>query len=392
MFPPEKVTNSKRVSYQIVDSRNYKNAVKILEEINPDLVLVNGTIDFQNIEIAMASKFKKIPAVVIFFRNFESAKSVSVFKTLKSRLRGMFSAKVIEVHSNTINVSRTNLMNFFFEQYCYLFKTLQALNFSTFQKISFIFSYTMKGLLNYAPIVKQIRGDVNLCSTSKWRNELIKSGFQKSSIFIVGDPFFDKLYNEIHSYKPKHQSTNKKTKVLFCTTTMHGHGLCSKTEEYELIINTAKEILNHQEFELAIKMHPSSASRAEYEELILKKLPVKVKLYQKEDLVELINQNDVLVSYGGSGAILNGVILGKPIVNLNFNTDATINNIWIDDNIITQCKELNSLSSDIKKTKNKTILKEDSQRFIEKFIGIFDGKSSERAADKILQFLEKKDI
>jgi UDP-N-acetylglucosamine 2-epimerase len=241
------------------------------------------------------------------------------------------------------------------------------------------------------PVNNLIAGDINLCRDMIWAKELIECGFDKSSIFVVGDPYFDSLFTEIQNSK-KLETTNQKTRILFCTSTLSGHGFCSKKEENELIINTVNNILKYNDFEISLKIHPSTVSREDYEKEVLSEFSSNVILYQQEDLVELINSHDLMLTYGGPGTIHYGVLMKKPIVNLDFNTNATKNNIFFDEKIITQCKSLSNLGSDIRESRKKVISDEDVQRYIKRYIGIFDGKSSERAAQSILDLLSKKGI
>lgn len=385
MFPPEK-TESKNENPHIINAHNYPNTVSIIEDVKPDLVLINGSIDFHNIEVALAAKFKKIPLVTFFFRNIVPATIYSPFDTVRIRIRGLFSNKVSD-NNSVSKGNRLKWFRFYLNQFHFLRKTIQAMNYNLFQQINFIIFYTKTIMFCPAPIHKAISGNRNLCSVSKWVERLTNHEFIKSSIFLVGDPYFDQLYSEIQKNKNDQHFNSDKTGILFCTSTMHEHDYCSKNEEYNLIKNTILEILSHERLEVAVKIHPSTASREEFVEEIMKKLPTKIELYQKENLVNLLNQYDIMVSYGGSGAILYGVLLGKPVINLQFNTRATGNNVWIDDNLIIKCESFNTLVSNIMKSKKTIFQKKHYDNFIKTNLGIFDGRSSERAAIVITEIL-----
>lgn len=356
----------------IIYAEKYSNAIEILETVHPDLVMINGSMDFHNVSTALASKYKQIPMVVIFFRNFIHVISTPTKKSIKVRLRSGFTYP-----------------KFYINQYVFLIKTLKKINYSFFKMSKFLLSYSNMIFFSYFPINNVISGDINLCKDEKWTKKLIETGFDKSSIFVVGDPYFDSLSKEKQNSKIT-KIENNKTKILFCTAALSAHNFCSKKEENELIIDVVNEILKHEDFEIDIKIHPSTVSREDYEKEVLPKLSSRVMVYQAENLTELINQYHVILTYGGTGAIHNAALIGKPIVNLDFKTNTTANNVFIDDKIITQCERLSNLSSDIKQSKMKTILENDIQQYIDKYIGISDGKSSIRAADAIFDLVNKK--
>ena len=94
-----------------------------------------------------------------------------------------------------------------------------------------------------------------------------------------------------------------------------------------------------------------------------------------------------MLTYGGPGSIHYGVLMGMPIVNLDYNTNATKNNVFVDGNLITQCKNQKDLLNCIKE-KGK-VTQRDIDNYVNKYIGIFDGSSSERAAQIILESIKE---
>ena len=231
-----------------------------------------------------------------------------------------------------------------------------------------------------------MQGDVNLCIGEAWKKELITSGFNEKTIQMTGDTYFDKVYNDLKNIKIK-KNKDKKINILFCTSTMFNHGMCLRDQEFELIINTCNEILKDEKFELSIKIHPSTTNIDEYEKSVITKLDKKVRLFQKENLLELMTLSDVIVTYGGSGAIRYAALLGKPIINLNFGTAPTGNNVFLDKKIIMQCKKLEELNHIINENKNRKSSEEETKDFITQYLGDFDGKSSERGAKAIMNLI-----
>ena len=373
IHPTEETSELKTESSDIIDAGKYNNAVEILQKICPDIIMINGSMDFHNVTMALAARYMKIPLVTIFFRNFVHAISTPSTKSIRARMRRGFSNP-----------------KFYVKQYVFLIRTLQKINYNPFRLIKFVLFYTKSVFFSYFPINHIISGDINLCRDNKWNKKLTEFGFDKLTIFEVGDPYFDSLFKEMQNVKKVQKSLDKKIKILFCTSTMAGHGFCSQKEENNLIIDTINKILENDSFDISLKMHPSTISRKDYENEVLPKLRFSIPFYQQENLAELVSTHDIMLTYGGTGAIHYGILMGKPIVNLDFNTPATANNVFVDNKIITQCKSLLNLVSDIQKTNYKVNSNEDVQLYIEKHIGIFDGKSSERSAKAIFDLIDKK--
>lgn len=396
VFSPEKIIELKTDNLQIINSHNYKNVLEIIESIDPDLILINGTLDFHNVESAMVARFKNIPLVTIFFWgrsqiyfNISQNKITSKLKSVQARCRNLVSDRVSPKLSTPNKPIKFQALRFFIKQYSFLRKNLKAINLSTFQQIKFILSYTKTVLFSLSPVNKIISGNVNLCSVEEWIKTLSELGFDKSSIFVVGDTYFDTLYSEMQSNKTKPPTEINITRILFCTSTMYEHGLCSEKEEYDLISSVVTEILNHNEFEIAIKIHPSTASREKYEQL-LRNFLGKVKIYQKENLTELISQYDVMVTYGGTSAIFYGIVQKKPIVVLNFFNTSTSCNLFQDKEVTTECNSISDLISKIKESKRRVVSEISYAKYLERHLDKFDGKNSERSASIILKLIQKK--
>ncbi|MDE2591042.1 MAG: hypothetical protein KGL95_15400, partial [Patescibacteria group bacterium] len=107
------------------------------------------------------------------------------------------------------------------------------------------------------------------------------------------------------------------------------------------------------------------------------------------NLLNLINSNDVVVSYCGSGAIRDGIISGKPVINLKFGIAAQFfQNVYVDDKLIIQCLGNDNLLDIIKENKNKISLKSDIQDFLRRYVGVLNGKSSEIYANEIIKLIK----
>lgn len=386
VFQPKEIEERQDKDSQIVDFHKYENAIEILEMIKPDLIFIDGILEFGNTAFVMAGKLNGIPIVSIYFWH-SFLKTHSKLNALRSKLRLVFSTTVPGDISNE-NQSRITVFGSILKKYNFLIKTLQKINYTPFQLLKFIFWYTKVRMSRYVIVDKIISGDLNFCFLPEWLEVLDKLGFEKSTLRVPGNPAFDNIFLQIQENKSKRNNDSNKTRILFCPSPLSEHGYITKNEQGKLIVSVVKEVLKNSEFELSVKIHPTTASRKGYENT-LKNFSNKITFYQKEDVVNLINKHDVMVTFGGSTIALYGVLLKIPVI---FITAIETNefNQFFDKTMMIECKNLKTLSEKIKESKSKIISKDDYEKYTEKWIGKFDGKSSERIANEISDLLNQK--
>ena len=139
-----------------------------------------------------------------------------------------------------------------------------------------------------------------------------------------------------------------------------------------------------------LKIHPSTENDAYYQRLF-KELGLSAKIFQSEDIFDLINNYDIIVTYGVSTIHTELSLCGKKTILIATKQLPTF--VLVDEAIkaglIRQCNnfiDLIPLIHDFHKQKINL-----TNEFIEqrtKHFYKFDGKSSDRAADSIIQFFE----
>ena len=383
-FPSYKKSDAKLTDQEIIFSDQFDSILEIFEYVNPDLVIINGTLDFHNVRTILMSRFQNIPVVSLFFRNAHLLK-FSLTSTLKMRFRTLSDKND---HESSYTTSSQPPFIFYLSQLKSIFKTLKKAGFKKFESIIFILNYMRIILFNAYPTHKIISGDINLCINEKMKKKLISSGFDYSSVFVIGDPSYDNLDLTTKNNQPEEKSD--KIKILFCPTPRHEHGLISKEKEFNLIINVINKILSENNFEIALKLHPSSSSMKEYVDELDGKIKKPIIFYQSEDLLKLFTQYDILLTYGETNAVTSAILNQKPVISLNFDTNLTGHVVFYDDNVITQCRDLNLLVSDIKNTKSMFISEDDIKKFLQNYFGFIDGNASILASDVVINFLKNK--
>jgi spore coat polysaccharide biosynthesis predicted glycosyltransferase SpsG len=145
-------------------------------------------------------------------------------------------------------------------------------------------------------------------------------------------------------------------------------------------------IKDFPDVEILIKIHPTTEKLQDYKEIISKINP-SINIMQDADLTELINSSDIIIGFGSTSAYFQALILSKPILLVNLFEEDISNNIYIRENLITECKTASELTNHIL---NRTYLipdKDKLNRVIENLFYKFDGKCSTRAAQEIIKLI-----
>ena len=365
---------------QILDLYNYNDAFEILEKIKPDIILGFSYFEFVHLSFLKAAKTKNIPTIMCFFESPVTFGKHDVKRAITSQLKLAVSQKNTAYSINS-EKKRFVGIKYIFSKYRFLLKTLKKIHYTFFMLIKFsIFLFRIR-ISSYLALHPIMSGDLNLCSIDEWAMKLKNAGFSESSILVTGDPTTDEIFYQLKTKSKESQKKSTK-RILFCTSTQHEHGVWTMDEEFELITETVKRIVEHNnDLEIDVKIHPASASIIDYQKLLKKYIPP-VKIFQQENIVKLLKEYDMMITYGETSVITYGVLSKKPVIFLNIYDEApsAIKN----KNVIIECKTFDDLISKLNNAKNFKISQSDWQKFIENEFYKFDGKCSERTAEAIL--------
>ena len=368
---------------EVIHFEEFKNAVEVIEKFQPDVILFDGELTILSVAFALAGKKKETPTVGTFFiPEIKKAES----RWVKNRIQMIFAKKAFTQVKIDSELDESRAINFLFREYKFLLRTIKKINFNLFELIKFLITYPRVLLFSkfhiaYHKINEPI---LTLCSTISWKDKLVKQGFDEKKLKVIGTPLYDNLFDKTKDIDFKHTNLEK-IKILFCTSSMHEHGIWSKEIEDGLIKNTINKLNEHEDFQVSLKIHPVTSSIDEYKKLI-KETKLDVKLYQKESFLELIKEYDVIITYGPSSIVHECVLLRKPIVLLQLINDSLTESMY-DEDTINICKNLDNIFNDINDAQNKTINQTIRNESVEKMIGKFDGECSERAVNEILKVI-----
>ena len=368
---------------EVIHFEEFKNAVEVIEKFQPDVILFDGELTILSVAFALAGKKKEIPTVGTFFiPEIEKAES----RWVKNRIQMILAKKAFTQVKIDSELDESRAINFLFREYKFLLRTIKKMNFNLFELIKFLITYPRVQLFSRFHIAhhKINEPTLTLCSTISWKDKLVKQGFDEKKIKVIGTPLYDNLFDKPKDIDFKHTNLEK-IKILFCTSSMHEHGIWSKEIEDGLIKNTINKLNEHEDYLVSLKIHPVTSSIDEYRKLI-KETKLDVKLYQKESFLELIKEYDVIITYGPSSIVHECVLLRKPIVLLQLINDSLTESMY-DEDTINICKNLDNIFNDINDAQNKTINQTIRNESVEKMIGKFDGECSERAVNEILKVI-----
>lgn len=383
IFQPSPFSDYSFKNYKIVDYHKYDDAVDVIDKIQPDLIINEVRLGINGICFGISSKYREIPSITITPTG-KSEFFSTTFST-KSNFQLIFSDKIIADVSNN-KPKKFAMLKYSIHRYGFLLKSLKNSGYGFTDILKFISFYPRFQILSktYPALHKITSGNLNFCFNEHWYGRLLDAKFDKSTLILEGDPAFDDLYDE-NQNSPNDKFDTNQTKVLFCPTPMHEHGWLTKAEEDDLILKIIKEVRNYPQFDISLKIHPSSSSYDEYESL-LKSLNQPITLFQKENIMSLLKEFDVMLTYGSSNVILNGILSKTPVILFNFDQKNKLSRLN-DSEIIKECNDIAELHSQLSLIKN-PVSKEILENYIKSQIGIFDGKNSQRIAKHIEKLIK----
>jgi len=364
----------------IIYFQNYQHISEIFNEVKPDLVFVRPTLEPINFSILIESKHQNIPSVNLLFRTQKLSSYQNKLDTFSSNMRMGLSS---QVKGDLIDNESGKLKSFtfFLKRFFFLLNSVKKTQ-SNMSALKFIPDYFFKFLFSSDKIDHRFLANLNFCKSTDDYDFLIKNGFDALKIKIVGNPAFDSLFIETKKISPH---SNKK-QILLCTSSMHEHGIWSKKREFIFLKNVIGMILDNSTFSIDIKIHPTSSLIDEYDKELKEFLP-NLKIYQEEDLLELVDAYDLFLIYGNTSAVLYPLLAGKPIISLNFFKES--GDLITEKEIVNfECNSHENLIGLINSCWDKQPSKMAVEKYLDKYLGIFDGKSSERCAVEILNLLK----
>lgn len=360
---------------------SYSDFVEIMDLLKPDLVVTIGG-DFEYLERSMlkAAKSKGIPTVDIASSIIEQSFFKKGFSNamLKGRLYAL-----------------TDHGKLIVKKYLFLIKTLYRGGYG----IKFILSTIRKDiylpLSTFVPRYSFDGGDLNIIPTPEWLDILVSKGIGMDRIAITGECSMDKIYDELQSMKVQNESRieikeSNRIKIIFLTTPMVEHGYWTTKMRNDLVANVMKALRENFKdlIDLKLKIHPVSEKISDYREIVKDIFP-DIQIIQQANLLNLLRESDIVIGFGITSAYFQALLLRKPTFMMNIFNEDISKNVYIRENIVTECRNTEDLINHIKNSTYQVISEERLNTVIDKIFYKFDGQCTERASKAIINLLKK---
>ena len=345
---------------------SFRDGNEMLEKLEPDLIMIPNSQEYLSRSLLLAAKFRQIPSVILYSGPPSSLKT-NVLKTIIIRL-----------------IQLRSFGRMFFKKYVFLIKTLFGIGYSWLYIIKITVKDIYLLLTSLVTEFKSDEADLYICSNLAWEQYAVSSGINTNKLVVVGEYAMDHVYEKMSHLS---KSKSDKTEVLLITSAVVEHGIW-KPSMHEEVVTRIVKALKEQVWDiinLKVKIHPTSERLEDYRQMINPIDPT-IEIIQKGDLLSLINQSDLIVTYAQSTALLEVLLLNKPIIMMNMLNETVP---YIEEKVVIECTDTNMLAHKIRDGSYSEIDKDRIQEFVKKQLYKFDGKCGERAADHIVSLLTR---
>ncbi|SVB52443.1 uncharacterized protein METZ01_LOCUS205297 [marine metagenome] len=374
-------------NYEVFYLSDYKNAREILEKIKPDLCYHLVGANVPDYAFMLVERHLKIPnfglaagwgeaAVDYYFKE-----EVSGQKVFLEHIRQFFEKKNVG-YDNGIKTARGKN---FLKKCLFLIRTLRSIGKSNLEANIELLELAKLQFRPPNKFNKKFNCNLIFIENNSGIDFLVKSGLKRENIRTVGNPIFHTAFKKRTQISLK---DNNKLNILFITanlTSGQGKSNFSKSRRNKMIEETITSLNKfHKKTSLVIKIHPTAENYTEYKQLLEKF--ENIHLSQKDDIIDLINKSDVIITPVTSTAAIIALIMNKPIIIWNyFHIEQ---DLLLRTDTALECKNISELNNCLDSAESFR------EKNAEKINNIIDENfsyenPSQRIADEILDFIRK---
>ena len=370
----------------VLDIHDFSNVVDVIQKVKPNLVYVMPGLSAPDYALSIAAKYFKIPVIggEIGIPFISKNNKIQLFKSLIT--------KFFQSTNSSFNPEKKQVMGkgrFFIYKHMFLLKTQIAIKQNPFKIIKefflIFFMYLFGGPKNFR-FDSMFAVDLHFLDGEIMMKPLLDAGFKKSTLVVTGNPIHDDIFQKLQN-STQISNDYKKIKVLLVTSSLPGfdHNWIKTKRDY-MINKIIREINNSDEtINISIKIHPSQESLEEYRNLV-HKIDPSIMIYQKEPILQLLEESDVIISSSSGTAMLCGLLLRKPLIIHNcFQVDR---DEFLERGLVVECKEPSDIISSIHTATKSKPSDEKIDEFIKNVFFKQDGHAAERISDSIIRFLD----
>lgn len=383
VYQPDRIKSSDFANFQILDIHDFSSAMDCLNQIKPDCVMITSYFEPIQYAFSLACKKLKIPLVAFYYfgYDFDQYDSLNKYNKIIYHSRNILSDRTPSDSDEQKSFFRR--LRFILFKLKFLSNTKESIN----NKSSFIqdfFSYFIDSFFRKELSINEFP-DLHLLPDNSWIEPLKKIGIKEEKLCLTGSPYWDSLYRNSKNYKPK-KPVNNNISILIITDALVEHGIQSIGKFRSFFTKLINELTKKSEFSFSVKIHPVSEDKTKYDSLF-EKLKISPMIYQKENVWDLLDKFDIVLSYGFSTihselaiAGIKTILLGLPVLPVTFpfvKEGTEYGNIAI-------CTNISDLNNMILNMSKRDIILNDS--FIlarDDFLYKFDGKSGKRCSEAI---------
>jgi len=371
-------------NYEVLYLSDYNNAREILEKIKPDLSYHLVGLNITDYAFMVAERYLKIPNFGLatggpgddYFREQTSRQ-----KMFRENIRQFFEKKNVGTENNIESSRGKN----FLKKCYFLIRTLRSIGKSNLETNIELLELAKLQFRPPNKFNKKFNCNLIFIENNSGIDFLVKSGLKRENIRTVGNPIFHTAFKKRTQISLK---DNNKLNILFITANLssgQGKSDFSKSKRNKMIKETITSLNQfHKETSLVIKIHPTAENYIEYKKLLEKF--ENVHLSQKDDIIDLINKTDIIITPTTSTATIIALIMNKPIIVWNY--------FHVEDDIllragaVLECKNISELNNCLNSVKSFR------EKNAEKINNIIDENflcenPSQRIANEILDFIRK---
>tara|TARA_B000000460_G_scaffold220470_1_gene172038 strand:- start:263 stop:1555 length:1293 start_codon:yes stop_codon:yes gene_type:complete len=368
--------------YEHLFMSDFKNAIEVCEKIKPNTIYHLVGWHIVDYAFMIAKEKLKIPSFSIgegysendHFDEVESNKSIFL-----EYFRQFFETKSFQ-DQNDIKKSRG--MNFI-KKTLFTLKTIMIVNGSWVKGILLmyeLFQILRQQMKIGRNMFEKFGTDIIFAENMSQVNLFVKAGVKCESIVIVGNPVFDNAFTKSKKLLEK---TSNKLKILFITANisgLQGNSKWTKSKRNDMTKEIADKLNNASNTKLTIKIHPTSENYKEYE-TILESFE-NVNLNQIDDIVDLLEKSDIVITPCTTTAATIALVMKKPII--IWNHFQVMGDLLLRKGFALECKNKDEIEHCVENVREFTDQnKEKIDKFIKEEYG--DGNATKR----IVMELEK---
>jgi len=357
----------------ILDLNDFDNAVDILKKNKPDIVFLIPGISAVDYAFYLASSFLKI-------------------KVIGGQLAGPFFSVIKRknlIKTYFHEIFQISKSRFFIKKHIFLLRTMNSIKYSRIKLLNELLNLLKVYIRNLHPktINSKFKCDTIFVDNNIELERLASEGYDKNILKVVGNPSYDEVIQEIHMKFLKNKIKSEKN-ILFVTVNLKGQGGNWSYNKQEKMI---KEFLHQMSklgdsYSTAIKIHPTGENLRWYTNII-NKMGIKIPIYQKECIVEILSQYDVIISSSSSTAGMISLLMKKPLIIWNY--FEVENDLFLDNKLALECTDISQINELIKRSLNNSL---DDKKLNDKISEITfqnDGRSTERIVQCIFDIIKK---